>query len=535
MSRPRWEFWTGLVVASLLLGTALCFRTMKLGSVPGINGDEGWWGMQAVSLVRHSRLLFERTTAGNPVSLLFATPLSWVHHLAQPSFALLRSVSVITNLAAVALNFWIGCSFFGRRAGIAHGVLVALLPAAIAHSRFAQDPSQSIFATTLVIGCALASARAQTRAWLPSAAALPSLVVAVWVHPTNVFVAPFLLVPGVLVVFKMRPSDRRSRRFYWAALATLAALVALFAWLVVWPKLASYTSQHGFLNKPWLELASGRIRDGRHWLDFAKHYGRLFSGVTVYDYMSGAHLLRGVYDAAFAVVAILVVTGVVSLARTQGLSSAEWTAVSGWFLSLLVYVVFGGEAAIHPSVERYGLCLIVPGALFAALGFKGWLALVPRYASLVFFAAGSLGALALGAFYINYFREFATSGGRSEATFMTSYDEPKKLALELALSQGSAAPSLTIVAQEWWHYWPIRYLASVSDRVRVETRLHDIRPGEVEGAKAHGNLFFIEFVGHREEGAARAWAASHGLALSTAFVEDSSGRKLLAVMRARAR
>ncbi len=39
---------TILIVA--LLGTATCFRLMHLSSVPGISGDEGWWGVQALRM-----------------------------------------------------------------------------------------------------------------------------------------------------------------------------------------------------------------------------------------------------------------------------------------------------------------------------------------------------------------------------------------------------------------------------------------------------------------------------------------------------
>ena len=74
--RSRPALLTTLIVA--LLGTAICFRLMDLSSIPGISGDEGWWGVQAIAWVSH-RPYETHTTSGNPIDLFFLIPLALVN------------------------------------------------------------------------------------------------------------------------------------------------------------------------------------------------------------------------------------------------------------------------------------------------------------------------------------------------------------------------------------------------------------------------------------------------------------------------
>jgi hypothetical protein len=74
-------FLTAVIVA--LLGTAVCFRLMYLSSTPGISGDEGWWGIQALAWLS-GRPYEAHTTSGNPTDLFFLVPLALVHAIARP-------------------------------------------------------------------------------------------------------------------------------------------------------------------------------------------------------------------------------------------------------------------------------------------------------------------------------------------------------------------------------------------------------------------------------------------------------------------
>ena len=145
---------TALFVA--LLGTATCFRLMSLSSMPGISGDEGWWGVQAVAWLS-DRPYEAHTTSGNPTDPFFLIPLALLHTIASPSFWVLRAIPALVNLLALPLGFWFARRLFGNTTAWIYTVALAIMPTAIAHSRLAQDPSQSIFWTSIVIYLCLLS------------------------------------------------------------------------------------------------------------------------------------------------------------------------------------------------------------------------------------------------------------------------------------------------------------------------------------------------------------------------------------------
>src|SRR5262245_35251094 len=123
---------------------------MRLSSVPGINGDEGWWGIQATSwLAGHA---YEaRTTSGNPIDMLFLVPVALAHEVGSPSFATLRAVPVLANLLALILGFLCVRRLWDTTTACVQTVAMAILPTAIAHSRFCQDPSQTVLWCSIVI------------------------------------------------------------------------------------------------------------------------------------------------------------------------------------------------------------------------------------------------------------------------------------------------------------------------------------------------------------------------------------------------
>ncbi len=88
-------------------------------------------------------------------------------------------------------------------------VTLACLPTAIAHSRICQDPSQTVFWTGLVIYPSLVGLAEPDRAWTWLAIALAIFPVAFWTHPTNVFIAPFLLLPAAPLARRILPASQR--------------------------------------------------------------------------------------------------------------------------------------------------------------------------------------------------------------------------------------------------------------------------------------------------------------------------------------
>ena len=64
-------------------------------------------------------------------------------------------------------------------------LLLATLPVTIAYGRFGWDSSQSVLVGVLLIYCLM------TRRW---ALAALCFVLGVWVHPTNIFLAPLVFI-----------------------------------------------------------------------------------------------------------------------------------------------------------------------------------------------------------------------------------------------------------------------------------------------------------------------------------------------------
>jgi ABC-type spermidine/putrescine transport system permease subunit I len=90
------------------------------------------------------------------------------------------------------------------------------------------------------------------------------------------------------------------------------------------------------LDKPWLATAGARMTDGSQWFEYVRNYGRLFSGVTIYKYFSGPHLIAPIYGAASVLVAIAVALGMVRrLRRTR--SPLDVGLVFGWATMWLAF------------------------------------------------------------------------------------------------------------------------------------------------------------------------------------------------------
>jgi hypothetical protein len=169
--------------ALALLGVGVWLRCWHLGNIPGCNGDEAWYGVQTWRWL-HGGPYFWRTPTGNPCNIFFFSPLAILEQIFSPSITVLRSVAVFSGLAALAIN-WIMCRWvFDRRMAFVSTIALAILPIDIAYSRFAWDACQSLAATLIVFYLALAFVRfpKQNSLWL-----LLAFCMAVWVHPTNVF------------------------------------------------------------------------------------------------------------------------------------------------------------------------------------------------------------------------------------------------------------------------------------------------------------------------------------------------------------
>ncbi|MFO1084070.1 MAG: hypothetical protein U1E21_05885 [Reyranellaceae bacterium] len=434
----------GLAIAGLLI-VALAFRIVGLGHLPGINGDEAWYGVLAQAIASGTNPHW-RTPSGNLPGPLQLGSLLILQTFFSPSFELLRLPAVASSVGAAGLAWWIVRRHFDRHSAVIALVLMAVLPVTIAYARFGWDPSHAPLVGLVSVAFALAG-------WRIACAA--AFAVALVAHPTNIFIAPFLLFT-LLGVAAERSGWRAALR--WTAPALLLLVLALGT-------LSLTTSGGQSSVHPSAVVA--RIVDPGQWASFPLLFGRLLSGDTVYTYITGAGFGTGRRLIDFATLLILlglIATGLWSLRRRA--FGREAGIVTGWLASLLGFFLVAGPDSLAPHFERYAVCLIAPTVLAITLlareiGGRG-----TRMASPLA-VTGLIGALLLISFDRHYFVALEATGSMSHRTFWTGPVEPKEAALRTLLADPHPGlRPLQLVAEDWWLYWPVTYLAA-GEPVRV--------------------------------------------------------------------
>ncbi len=361
-----------------------------------------------------------------------------------PSFLALRAIPTLANLLALPVGFWFVRRLYGRTAAWIFSIALAILPTAIAHSRICQDPSQSILWTGIVIYLSLLGLAQPGRAWFYLAGALLLFPVVLWTHPTNIFIAPFLVLPFVAATRPLLPASRSGR----TALVIATALLVILGVFVVDRGLRHLAGLDDYLDKPWL-LASARLTDGAQMFEFAANNARLFNGVTIYHYFSGARPTTWPYDAGVVILVCAALSGFLPDARTRTIAGGRGAAPR-LRRHVARFYAFAGPQALRPHAERWGLCLIVPAVLVFARGLAAWIEWKPRMRWLTIGTLTLAATSLLASFYVNFFREFATTGGRSHLAYVTAPTEPKQQALDRILAASPGPGRVTIVAQQWW-------------------------------------------------------------------------------------
>jgi hypothetical protein len=513
-------WWVFLIAQCLvILGIAAFFRCWRLDAVPGINGDEAWYGVQ-VEMLLHGEQISWRTPTGNLLNLFFFLPLLAIHAFTDPSFALLRIIPLFNGLLALAVNFLLCRRAFDLRTATISTIALAVLPINIAYSRFAWDASQSLLFTSPVVYAPFIAARSSTARVRWSITGAITLIAAALVHPTNVFLAPWL---AIGLAFAWSDRLRNARTHYRGACAATALILVVFAATCIthfWPRVANH------------------ILATESYTSFAGYLASLFSGVTVYDYIAGTlgPNARASSDALTVQIALTSITAFLAALIAwaayrrirRGKSPLDLAMATAWVACVAAFFVFAGPEAIRPHFERYAICLVAPTILLAARGLQWWMQPSTRFSVVTAPLLLLLAWAALFVFKHHYFDEFATRGGNSHRTFRTADDEPKQAALSLILEQSPSNKPIEIQTSEWWLYWPLRYLAYAHDNVTVQVRNADDLPRLSEQSGTGRTTWLVEFA---EEEAGwqlkRAFDAADRHTAERYTISDSANRPLL--------
>jgi 4-amino-4-deoxy-L-arabinose transferase-like glycosyltransferase len=500
------------VCVFLLLAVSLWFRVWKLGSVPGLNGDEAWFGNEMLYALRGEPFLW-RTPHGNPLNPFWCLPLWALHTVFQPSFVLLRSLAVVSGCLALLVNFWLCRATYGKTTAWISTVLLAVLPVNIAYSRFATDPAQTLLVTLPLIYLPLWAVREPHRTRRLLGWCFACVPIALWVHTTNAFGLMWLVIVLLYPAWGRLKTKLSSRRRALprdqpakSRIAAIGMLSLAFLLVLLWAL--------------GVGALRGRPVSAAGLIFLIRDLARLFSGVTIYRYLSGtcdfgepsalwwpgkrifpASLsdwawLDGV---ALAIAALLVAALACRTWRLQRAGRSGYLPqdqqdgdtrrpdaflLIGFGLALLPFYWGVGHMALQPGYERYALWMVAPGALIAARGYHALLESARQKPQAHFkYAVAGAGltapAVLLGGFFVQYFQTFSQDGGRAHFTFRTARDEPKLLALrevlawqKQVLSHKSAVNNqadnrLWIVTADWWNYQPLRYLTLKNPNVHV--------------------------------------------------------------------
>jgi hypothetical protein len=435
----------------VIVFAGIAARVIALDRLPGINGDEAWFGVNVEEFLGGGTP-FWRTPVGNPLNPFHSGPLLAVSLVMDPALLLLRVPAALWGCLSVALAYPLLSPSIGARAALYTTAFVAFSATAVSQARLGWDPSATPLASLLSVACALANR--------PVAAALAA-VAALIVHPTNIF-----LMPIVAAAWAPHAVDRYARLTRDARrTAVAAALAAVIVALAIGVPIATAVARSGRL--PSLEIMSNRLMSPAALRETAEGVVQLFSGVTAATAIA-AHSSRTLSVAAGTIAVLSFLVPLVVCWQSLGHERpqrARWL-LAGIAASIVAFHLIAGPDMLKPSFERYAMFLVVPLAVACALLCDA-LTARSRFVGLAITAITC--AMLVVVLVRGYFLPLVVYGGASHHTYRTGAVEPKAAAFAFIREHSAGAGVGTVFAENWWLYWPIRYLASADrDRLHVE-------------------------------------------------------------------
>jgi hypothetical protein len=513
---------TGIILYSNLIAffaAALVLRSVDLENTPGVNGDEAFYGFQAECLISGCPLP-KATPTGHFINLFHVGLEVAFLHFSAPTITVLRLPALIAGVLAIILTYLLGRRVFGEATSALAAILLASSPTAIAFSRFGWDSSWTPLFSLLALISAMAG---RPLCFLLSM--LPNLNV----NFTNVFLLPTLL-PMLLIVGLAKRRGNRAATGVFVATTLLGIIgLCLLTWILALPTLSTMQ------RRPTQDIRFDPVQV----YFFMLRLGRMLSGVSTYRYIAGDMTPHDIYvhDVGFwGLVALSLFLGLPKLVRSR---YREYIAlILGIFLGSIAFYAVGGLSALRPGYERYGTFLLVPSIFAVSVLLSA--PFLERAGSIgsqrrrwLFAVASAFGWMMLYDFHQNYLQPIWKTGGSAHRTFRTAAIEPKKQALALILEDlGAASDSdplrqTAIVAEDWWLYSPLFYLAAPRSDVSVLFLEELIRDDRLKSVG--GGAYFVGFIDGPLETRVRGSGPARFLKQWT--VNDRAGQPLLKIFR----
>jgi hypothetical protein len=304
-------------------------------------------------------------------------------------------------------------------------------------------------------------------------------------------------------------------------LAIAAAVLAVpFA---VW--LAIQVARNPQTSLPSISMVIDRITSPSLWVARAWGFVNLLSGVSPLVHIAGPLPGWTALAANIAIAAIALAALVVGWPRLRVHRHAGWL-LAGIGFAFAAFHVVAMDEALSPTSERYGVFMLVPMLVAIATAIDaltGRNSLAGRAAALV--TAALMAAMLIG----GYFVPLWTTGGNAMIAYRTGDTEPKAAAFSFIETDSRGADSIRVVADGWWLYWTLRYLAGADGRIHVDVVPGSNMPGGTHPAgavvrpfPAPQRTYLVAFEG----GAAPSAAASSSASFTA---RDPAGRPILHV------
>jgi hypothetical protein len=430
-----------------ILGLALLARFVWLDSLPGVNGDEAWFGLWAEGLLR-DHAWGGMTPTGKIPDPFLVVPLAILQAIVDPAPWVLRVPTVISDMAFIVVGYAGLRNTIGARPASVFALLAATTPITLIYSRLGWDPSQTPLATMIFLWACLAGRRG---------AAVLSLCAAILVHPTNVFLFP------ILVAFWLK----YVRSFLEKIIGVVGA-GALWSAVFIGGTLTAIPVSLWIGRAPLRELLSGGCPLVQHLVNALLRIGDLFSGITVYRYVVGDPVGLILHRVIIFFVLIGLLLALFWGARTT--RDARITTLSaGLAASVIPFLIIAGPDGLRPGSERYALFMVAPVLvlLSAALArpFN-----VASTAGLWF--APLLGSLALTGVWLNYFEPLRVFGGEARDSFAgwayrTAAIEPKTQVAQWVRECVGQRDTVTLWAEGFWMAKPLQYYLFYEPKISV--------------------------------------------------------------------
>jgi hypothetical protein len=446
--------WIG---CALTLAAAMWLRLVDIDHLPGINGDEAFYGVHALDWLAGSPLSSLRTGRNLPMNALFFGPVVLFHRLFAPSVLTLRAAALALSLLSIGLALLLfrrrGWTFVGPFAAA-----IAVLPIHMGYARFAWDASA--VPSAMVMALAAATAR---RAGLTALA----FAICLWVHPVTIFALPVLVAPFLAASWP-RDADGRMRApklrtLAWSGLA--ASLAAALAFALVRYKLLPAVVLAWLRGE--LPRIAARLASPADALYYLRLYADLLAGPTLYRYITGSlpeaaetwHLLLG-----------LTLVAALSFGAVPRLRAARrWNdlaVIVGLGVSLFLSYAIGGLRVLSPGTERYGMFLTVPSCYVLATCAEV-LSSDRRRALWLRTTLAAFGVLLLISFHQHYLQALRRADPQRHDTFRSGDVEPKRAAWDALLRMREPSRPAIVMAEDWWIYWAVRYFGHGQPNVRI--------------------------------------------------------------------